>query len=262
MLKLCYLWNNIAFFDNNAIQSALFIRLPKEALKGTYFCSSRMEKKIIQTADGSKTIELPEWNESYHSRHGAWQESQHVFIQMGLKHLAKDKLVVLEMGFGTGLNAIQSLEYAEKKGTSIEYHSLEAFPLNESEWKAMEYDTLLSEPEHKAYYHQMHAADWEQMSSIGPHFQLVKYHKDIRTFLPPIQADLVFYDAFGPRVQPELWTEDIFKRLYELLAGGGVLTTYCAKGEVRRHLQKVGFEVERLPGPPGKREMLRGTKTP
>ena len=108
----------------------------------------------------------------------------------------------------------------------------------------------------------MHAADWEKMSSIGPHFQLVKYHKDIRTFLPPIQADLVFYDAFGPRVQPELWTEDIFKRLYELLAGGGVLTTYCAKGEVRRHLQKVGFEVERLPGPPGKREMLRGTKTP
>ena len=181
---------------------------------------------------------------------------------MGLEHLAKDKLVVLEMGFGTGLNAIQSLEHAEKKGTSIEYHTLEAFPLNEAEWKAMEYDTLLSEPKHKAYYKQMHAANWEQVSSISPFFQLVKYQKDIRAFLPPIQPDLVFYDAFGPRVQPELWTEDIFKRLYALMGEGGVLTTYCAKGEVRRHLQKVGFEVERLPGPPGKREMLRATKTP
>lgn len=221
-----------------------------------------MEKRIIQTADGSKTIELPEWNESYHSRHGAWQESQHVFIKMGLEHLGMDKLTVLEMGFGTGLNAIQCLQYAEKNSLHIDYHTLEAFPLKAEEWKAVQYDALLSESRQKDFYAQMHAAPWGQPTPLGDHFHLVKYQKDIRSFLPTTQPDLVFYDAFGPRVQPELWTKAIFKRLFDRMAEAGVLTTYCAKGEVRRHLQKVGFEVERLPGPPGKREMLRATKTP
>jgi tRNA U34 5-methylaminomethyl-2-thiouridine-forming methyltransferase MnmC len=219
-----------------------------------------MENRIIQTADGSKTIELPEWNESYHSRHGAWQESQHVFIKMGLGHFPRKAIKVLEMGFGTGLNAIQCLQYAEDAGLSIEYHTLEAYPLEMNEWEAMQYDTLLSEPRQKEYYRQMHTAPWNEFTMLGSHFHFVKYQRDIRSFLPDCQPDLVFYDAFGPRVQPELWTAEIFKRLYDLMADRGVLTTYCAKGEVRRHLQKIGFEVERLPGPPGKREMLRATK--
>ena len=219
-----------------------------------------MEKRIILTADGSKSIELIGWEETYHSRHGAWQESQHVFIQQGLAIYPGKAVKVLEMGFGTGLNAIQALLFAEQQNLEVEYSTLEAFPIEQEIWKKLEYESLLSERRHQEYWRKMHEIKAESWCELAPHFRFIKYHKDIRSFLPLDAPDLVFYDAFGPRVQPDLWELGIFRRLFKLMAGGGILTTYCAKGQVRRDLQTAGFEVERLPGPPGKREMLRATK--
>ncbi len=219
-----------------------------------------MEKKIVHTADGSKTIAIPQWNESYHSKHGAWQESQHVFIQMGLAHTGLASLSVFEMGFGTGLNAIQALLYAEKHRIIIDYHTLEAYPLEEELWQQMDYEDLLPNGLMRDFFRQMHRVEPEQSIPLGDYFRFTKYHADIHEFLPPTNPDLVFYDAFGPRVQPDLWTSSIFERLYSMMSPGGILTTYCAKGEVRRTFQSLGMEVERLAGPPGKREMLRATK--
>lgn len=219
-----------------------------------------MEKRIIQTGDGSKSIELKGLEETYHSRHGAWQESQHVFIQQGLAHFSGNVIKVLEMGFGTGLNAIQALLFAEQRNLFLEYSSLEAFPLEESIWKELDYESLLPESRHGGYWRKMHQIEAENWENMGDHCRFIKYHKDIRGFLPSDAPDVVFYDAFGPRVQPELWEVEIFKRLFAKMSDGGVLTTYCAKGQVRRDLQAVGFEVQRLSGPPGKREMLRAIK--
>lgn len=219
-----------------------------------------MEKKIVQTADGSKTIAIPKWNESYHSKHGAWQESQHVFIQMGLAHTGLSSLSIFEMGFGTGLNAIQALLYAEKHQINIDYHTLEAYPLEEELWQQMDYEDFLPSRLMKDFFGRMHRVEPEQSIRLADFFRFTKYHADIHEFLPPTNPDLVFYDAFGPRVQPDLWTSAIFERLHSMMSPGAILTTYCAKGEVRRTFQSLGMEVERLPGPPGKREMLRATK--
>ena len=220
-----------------------------------------MEKRIIQTGDGSKSIELMGLEETYHSRHGAWQESQHVFIQQGLTHFSGNVIKVLEMGFGTGLNAIQALLFAEQKNLFLEYSSLEAFPIEEGIWKELDYESLLPERRHGDYWRKMHQIKAENWENMGDHCRFIKYHRDIRNFLPADAPDVVFYDAFGPRVQPELWEVKIFERLFAKMSDGGVLTTYCAKGQVRRDLQAVGFEVQRLPGPPGKREMLRAIKS-
>ena len=219
-----------------------------------------MDKKIVHTADGSKTIAIPDWNESYHSKHGAWQESQHVFIRMGLAHAKLPRLSVFEMGFGTGLNAIQALLYAEEHQLKVDYHTLEAYPLEEALWQQMDYEDLLPNEFLKQGFKEMHRVEAEKTIPLGEYFRFTKYHADIHQFLPPTNPDLVFYDAFGPRVQPELWTSAIFERIYNKMSPGGILTTYCAKGEVRRTFQSLGMEVERLPGPPGKREMLRATK--
>ena len=248
-------------YENIATRTALSLFTFFQGLKGTYFCSTEeMEKRIIQTADGSKSIELTGWEETYHSRHGAWQESQHVFIQQGLAIFPEKKIRVFEMGFGTGLNAIQALLFAEQHELVIEYSTVEAYPIEPSIWKGLDYESLLPERRHQEYWRKMHEMEAEVWGDLGPHFRFIKYLKDIRSFLPLDAPDVVFYDAFGPRVQPELWEIEIYKRLFNRMTEGGVLSTYCAKGQVRRDLQAVGFEVERLPGPPGKREMLRATK--
>lgn len=225
-----------------------------------------MKREIITTADGSKTIHLPEWNEQYHSRHGAIQEARHVFLKMGMAHYLKKipttkKITILEMGFGTGLNALLTYYAGKLLNTSVHYTGVEAFPVSQEEVDAMNYASEVNEEDGVAVYEALHSAEWEKKMLISNTFELTKRAQYFNAITDQNQYNLVFFDAFGPRVQPELWTEDIFFKMYTSLQNGGMLTTYCAQGAARRAMQAVGFEVERLPGPPGKREMLRATKT-
>ena len=223
-----------------------------------------MKREIIKTADGSSTIYLPEWNEHYHSKHGAIQEALHVFISSGLipfvKEHAPKKISILEIGFGTGLNALVTFLEARKMGISVHYTGVEAFPVSSEEWKALDYASFFTATDASEVYEKLHDVEWEKFDSISPSFELKKEEKRFSEIQDEDKYDLVFFDAFGPRVQPELWTEEIFLKMYRSLHKGGVLVTYSAKGSVRRALQTTGFKVERLPGPPGKREMIRATK--
>ncbi|MEO9953623.1 tRNA (5-methylaminomethyl-2-thiouridine)(34)-methyltransferase MnmD [Nonlabens sp.] len=226
-----------------------------------------MKREIMTTQDGSKTIHMPDLNEQYHSRHGALQEALHVFIDTGLEHFLEvslsrkrnfqqNPLKILEYGFGTGLNAMVTALHDSK--TPVEYTAVEAYPVNEEEVKAMDYGNLLGNEE---MYDHMHRCSWEEHHQISNHFSLKKEQKTFEQIADQDSFDLIYFDAFGPGTQPELWTVDIFKATYDALKSNGVLTTYCAAGQVRRNMQSVGFIVERLPGPPGKREMLRATKS-
>ncbi len=221
-----------------------------------------MQRTIITTGDGSKTIHIPEWNENYHSSHGAVQEAKHVFLKHGLDlFFGQPEIRILEIGFGTGLNAILTLEAGIDSSSHIYYEGLEAFPISEEEMIALEYDTLLESDFLREQYKTLHQTPWETSNEITPKFTLTKIQNELQkqTF-PAKKFDLIYFDAFGPRVQEGMWTQEIFQKLYEALVPGGVLVTYCAKGQVKRDLKAVGFLVEALPGPPGKREMTRGKK--
>ncbi len=221
-----------------------------------------MQREIMTTGDGSKTIHMPLWNEQYHSKHGALQEAQHVFIQMGLEFYdhtlvpTASALRILEYGFGTGLNAMLTALYKTDK--CIEYTGVEAYPIKVEEVRAMDYGNLLQAPQ---LYEKIHAIAWEVSQWITPNFQLCKKETTFEKLNDKGAYDLIYFDAFGPRTQPELWSQDIFNAAYQSLNTPGVLVTYCAAGHVRRSLEAAGFIVERLPGPPGKREMLRGVKS-
>ncbi len=219
-----------------------------------------MKREIITTADGSKTIQLVDWNEQYHSKHGAIQEVYHVFIKSGLELFSGQNLAILEIGFGTGLNALITYLEAPKLNLNIYYKGVEAYPVKSEEIKELGYCTALNEDKLLPDFEKMHDTAWEKDSAISETFILRKQQKDFKEIKESHAFDLIYFDAFGARVQPELWTEDIFKVMYAALKTQGVLVTYSAKGSVRRAMQAVGFEVERLPGPPGKREMLRATK--
>lgn len=219
-----------------------------------------MERKIITTKDGSKTIQITEWNEQYHSTHGAVQEAYHVFLRMGLDEVQKQDLDILEIGFGTGLNALITFHETQAARNLVHYTGVEAFPVSEQEWSQLDYPATLGVAALEAPFRAMHLAAWEEITKIAPHFQLLKLQKDFRELDYSEAFDLVYFDAFGARVQPELWTEAVFGIMYRALRPGGILVTYAAKGSVRRAMQAVGFTVERLPGPPGKREMLRARK--
>ena len=234
-----------------------------------------MLRKIITTADGSKTIHLVDWDEHYHSIHGAIQEANHVFIKYGLlffvdrktelkydfKHLEQShkSLSLLEIGFGTGLNAFITLIEAQQLNVPIDYVGVEAFPISSDELNAMNYVEQLNHS-HPDEFKKMHQVPWETKQRITPNFSLTKQKKMVEGIDDVDYYDLIYFDAFGPSVQPELWTETIFKKMYDSLQINGVLVTYSAKGSVRRAMQSVGFSVEKLPGPPGKREMLRALK--
>ena len=226
-----------------------------------------MKREIIITGDGSKTIHIPEWNEQYHSKHGAIQEAQHVFLNMGLHYfISRDTyekdtpISILEIGFGTGLNALLTFFEAQKLNTSIQYVGVEAYPVTQEEVNAMGYVSLIKEASAQKVYDALHTVPWESSSEISTDFQLMKRQQRFEDIIDEEAFDIVYFDAFGARVQPELWGETIFKKMYTALRENGILVTYAAKGSVRRAMQAVGFEVERLPGPPGKREMLRATK--
>ncbi|WP_458629156.1 tRNA (5-methylaminomethyl-2-thiouridine)(34)-methyltransferase MnmD [Winogradskyella sp. PC D3.3] len=229
-----------------------------------------MKRNIITTSDGSKTIQIEEWNEQYHSIHGAIQEANHVFMKHGLQYYhdtllpgtsnaSTNPISILEIGFGTGLNAFLTLVKAEKLKLDINYVGIEAYPVQLEEIKQLNYIELISN-EHEAVFEKLHDTPWEAPHAITPYFELEKQQKFFEAIENQNEFNLIYFDAFGARVQPNLWTETIFKIMYKALKPNGVLVTYSAKGSVRRAMQAVGFIVERLPGPPGKREMLRAQK--
>lgn len=223
-----------------------------------------MKRNIITTSDGSKTIQIEDWNEQYHSIHGAIQEANHVFLKHGLLfyselHSETQPISILEIGFGTGLNAFLTLIEAEKLKLNLNYTGVEAYPVKTDEIIQLNYVELISES-HEAIFEKLHETFWETQHDITPDFKLEKQEKFFKDITAKNAYNIIYFDAFGARVQPDLWTEDIFKIMYNALKENGVLVTYSAKGSVRRAMQAVGFDVERLPGPPGKREMLRATK--
>lgn len=216
-----------------------------------------MKREIIITSDGSTTIHLPDWNEQYHSKHGAIQEAYHVFIKNGLELQKKEEISILEIGFGTGLNCF--ITFLESNKT-INYVGVEAYPVVAEEVLKLNYVTELKAKNEQAVFNKMHALPWEEKHKITQNFSLTKRQQFFKDIDDKEQFDLIYFDAFGAEHQPDLWTEEVFKRMFGALKENGILVTYSAKGSVRRAMQAVGFTVERLPGPPGKREMLRATK--
>lgn len=215
--------------------------------------------KIEITGDGSLTVLDVTTGSTYHSRHGAKAESMHVFIGAGLNFLRNNGLTsfrILEMGFGTGLNALLTAQQAGEGNLVVDYSALEPYPLEEKVWREL----VTQQPSHTELFRVIHAAPWETRAVITKQFSITKHSSRLEDFTTTGPFDLIYYDAFEPNTQPELWTEEIFCKLYGITAQGGVLATYCAKGSVRRAMQDAGYVVERLPGPPFKREMLRAVR--
>jgi tRNA U34 5-methylaminomethyl-2-thiouridine-forming methyltransferase MnmC len=219
-----------------------------------------LERKIIQTLDGSTTIQIKEWDECYHSKHGAIQEAQHVFIKNGLSLFQNRSVSILEIGFGTGLNAFITFLEGRKMNQSIEYVGVEAYPISGEELISMNYVDELNATDEKSCFEKMHQWDWEEKMVLSAGFSLTKRKQFFEEIDDLNQYDLIYFDAFGYRVQPELWSTAIFKKMYDALKNGGVLVTYAARGVVKRSMIEVGFTVEKLEGPPGKREMFRARK--
>lgn len=217
---------------------------------------------LILTNDGSHSVFSEKYGVTYHSTYGAVTESEHVFIAAGLRHKAavQREISVLETGFGTGLNAFMTWLEAEKTNLKINYAGLETSPLSENEAEALDYPAALGCPERAADFLALHRCDWDIPKDLSEHFIFEKRQKPIEEFVQPETFDVIYFDAFAPQAQPELWTEEVFHNMYESLKPQGVLVTYCAQGHFKRTLKKVGFTVERLQGPPGKREMTRATK--
>ncbi|MGO2101928.1 MAG: tRNA (5-methylaminomethyl-2-thiouridine)(34)-methyltransferase MnmD [Psychroflexus halocasei] len=224
-----------------------------------------LSHQIITTKDGSTTIQIPEWNEQYHSKHGAIQEAKHVFLKTGLSSLDLDyfrendqEITVLEAGFGTGLNAFLSYFWAKENKVKVNYISLEAFPVAEKEVLKLNYPQQIEDEQADAIFKKLHSAIWDEKKEISSNFKLHKIHQKFDQLSLIDTANIVFYDAFGPRVQPDLWDIKTLELFKNALKNKGVFVTYCAKGSVRRNLESLGFQMNRMPGPPGKREMLRG----
>jgi len=217
-------------------------------------------KVITTTSDKSKTVYSEHFGEHYHSSFGARTESEHIFIDAGLRYKTKVKnnISIFEMGFGTGLNALMTYKYALENKLSISYFAVEAFPLSETEIKELEYPKLL-EINPEIFFLMHNSKSIKNKLSNNFCLELIR-DKIENTTLKENYFDLVFYDAFSPDAQPELWTEKIFEKVYFAMKEGGVLTTYSCKGLVKRNLKRCGFSIEKLPGPPGKREFLRAFK--
>jgi len=217
-----------------------------------------MSLKIIPTSDESPTLYNDELDETYHSRHGAYRESVYVYIKMGLDELTHLKNIkVFEMGFGTGLNQLLTWEFAEQHQIKVDVTTIELYPLEEKIWKQLAY---YRNEEEKEIYKQLHEAEWEQEHNVSKYLNICKKKTSLFDFNADEVYHIIYWDAFGPEVQPDLWTLEVFQKLYDFLWPEGILVTYSAKGQVRRNMIAAGFEVSKLPGPPGKREMLRAVK--
>lgn len=223
-----------------------------------------MHKRILQTTDdGSHTLFVPDLNEHYHSTHGALQESELVFIQNGLHHIPEcvKEINVLEVGFGTGLNALLTVLESKKQRRKINYVAIEPEPVAEDILENLNYASIIGSTEAAGYYKKIHEAGWVYPAFLSDYFIISKIQAKLEEItLRDEQFHLVYFDAFGPDVQPELWTEKIFAQLHKCLKPDGILVTYSCKGIVKRALKAAGFAIEKLPGPAGKREVLRAVK--
>lgn len=219
-----------------------------------------MKREVIITDDGSTTIRIPEWDENYHSTHGAIQEAKHVFIKNGLDLFKEHEAVaILEIGFGTGLNAfITFLETIDKQ--IIEYVGVEAYPVAPEEILQMNYVSELQANQYQDVFNKMHSCNWEKQQVISNNFHLTKRKQFFQEIEDKNKFDLIYFDAFGFPLQPELWSEAIFKKMFDALLPKGTLVTYACRSSIKNAMLSVGFSIEKLPGAPGKREMLRATK--
>jgi tRNA U34 5-methylaminomethyl-2-thiouridine-forming methyltransferase MnmC len=223
--------------------------------------------KIIQTEDGSSSLLNVDLNETYHSIHGAIQESQHVFIEAGLNYLihrsAQKSISILEVGFGTGLNALLTALIATKKNVKIEYETLEAFPLSQETISLLNYPLQLNTnaTEAASIFNSLHQTEWNKAQMISPSFSLLKRDLKIQAAeFGKEKFDLVYFDAFAPDKQPEMWELPVLRKIVEAMKPQAVFVTYSAKGQLKRDLISLGLFVEKIPGPPGKREMIRARK--
>ena len=220
-------------------------------------------KHFIETDDGSHTLYSDKFKATYHSTHGAINESSHIFIKNGFvyqKQVQNSAQVnILEIGLGTGLNAFLTYLKAKETITKINYHGIEAFPVMYDDAIKLNYASQLAQTE-KFLFVKLHELKWEHTIQLSPDFELTKHHTTIQQFETAIKFDIIYYDAFSPKEQPELWTDEIFKKMYEFLKPNGILITYCAQGQMKRNLKFAGFVVESLPGPKGKREITRATR--
>lgn len=216
-------------------------------------------RQVVSTKDESSTLFVPELNQHYHSIHGAIQESQHVFIDAGFSFKKENEQVkIFELGFGTGLNAFMTAEASERERISCEYWSVEKYPLSYEEMELLNYPSLLNKDSNSIDFKLLHSSKWEELARISSYFQIKKLRNDVKSIaLPANYFDIIYFDAFAPSSQEDLWSIDIFKKMYSCLKPQGILVTYCVKGDVRRSMKAAGFNVEKIPGPPGKREMAR-----
>ena len=221
-----------------------------------------MKRVIKTTGDGSKTLYLEDLQEGYHSHHGALAEARHVFIKNGLDRLQNSEIHILELGFGTGLNALVTLEAINHSAKKIHYTTLEKFPVSLAEAEVLNYAALFEDGKFHEYNILLHQSPWAEPTRITDQFSIEKWEMDFfdlqKLTIPPV--DLVYFDCFGARVQPELWEEELLAMVVEKMRSGALFTTYASKGSLRRSLEKLGLNVEKLPGPPGKREMINAWK--
>jgi tRNA U34 5-methylaminomethyl-2-thiouridine-forming methyltransferase MnmC len=218
-----------------------------------------MKNKITLTSDGSHTIYVPELDEHYHSIHGAVQESALVYIQNGLGYCKANPVNIFEVGFGTGLNTLLSVIYGQNDERIFNYTSIEKNPLGISVINTLNHWSFAGS-EGRQIFEKIHNYDWGIFQQITRNFYLKKIRCDILTDKIEGKFDLIYFDAFGPDKQPEMWTPDVFEKIAEITSGGGIFVTYSAKGNVKRLLKANGFKIEMLPGPPGKREMIRAIR--
>lgn len=216
-----------------------------------------MQREIVITKDGSNTLFVPELGEHYHSTFGAIQESMHIFINYGLRFIDKQQINILEIGFGTGLNALLTIieNYSLKK--QIHYTAIEKYPLQKDIYSQLNYAKILEQTE---VFNRLHNTEWEISTAINSDFTITKLQKDIMQYCPDKKFDLIYFDAFAPDIQPELWTQEVFSKMFNALNKGRVLVTYSAKGSVKRAMRASGFKTEELPGPKGKRVVTRAIK--
>jgi tRNA U34 5-methylaminomethyl-2-thiouridine-forming methyltransferase MnmC len=217
--------------------------------------------EIILTEDGSHTIFNERFNEIYHSRRGALGESQHVYIRNGFKYFNQPQLSIFEVGFGTGLNAFLTLCEAEQYGVKVDYTSIELYPVDLDLITKLNFTELLKGNKYNDYFNTLHEVDWKTTHQISSNFTLQKVQESLFDYqLPANHFDLIYFDAFGPATQPEMWQAPLLQKMYDTLTPGGILVTYCSKSVFRRALEQVGFTVQKPSGPWGKREMVRAIK--
>lgn len=221
-----------------------------------------MHRKLQLTQDGSYTIAAEDLHATYHSIFGAASESMHVFINAGLKPLMKkyDCINIFEMGFGTGLNALLSLQQANENNQKIFYETVELFPLKENEYSLLNYSKFLDDEMLQTDFFKMHNCAEDLLFELNENFSFIKHNTSLEDFETEKKFQLIYFDAFAPSAQPELWTQKIFEKMFYIMSEDAVLVTYCSKGDVRRSLQAVGFGVEKLPGFYRKREMIKAKK--